>query len=226
MSWLPPALLRWCSIQSGEEGWATCVHWGMARKRQPLHLRGSTCQEQSRCSWCSKCKFSQCYAMTMVDPDFEGVGTWTIGEAFFKKNMNTQLGTGPWGLGFISLPGHPPLVVIMWVSKQAKSAYLRQMWLVFRVSMWKYNLGRSMTWRYSRCQLMYFWGWGSMTQWIHWFYKKWGLLVHEPIWGLEWADSATHSPWPAGHSRGMLEGQMVAGSNCTFWDLSCLHRFH
>lgn len=70
-----PALLRWCSIQSWEEGWAACVHWGMARKRQPLHLRGSTCQEQSRCYWCSKCKFSQCYAMTMVDPDFEGVGT-------------------------------------------------------------------------------------------------------------------------------------------------------
>lgn len=32
-------------------------------------------------------------------------------------------------------PGHPPLVVIIWVSKQAKPAYLRQMWLVFRVMM-------------------------------------------------------------------------------------------
>lgn len=115
------------SIQSGEEGWATCVHWGMARKRQPLHLRGSTYQEQSRCYWCSKWKFSQCYAMTTVDADFEGVGTWTIWEAFFRKNMDTQLGTGPWGLSFISLPGRPPLVVIMWVSEQAKSAYLRQM---------------------------------------------------------------------------------------------------
>lgn len=129
-SWLPPALLRWWSFQRGVAGWAAHVPRGTAGKRQPLlHVRGSVHQEQSRFYWCSKRQFPQCYAMTTGGSRFWGVETWTIWEAFTKKNMNARWGTGPWkgpwGLSFVSFPVNPPLVLLwlrtgasVWVPKQ------------------------------------------------------------------------------------------------------------
>lgn len=136
-SWLPPALLRRCSIQSGVAGWAACVPRGTARKRQPLLVRGSARQEQSRFYWCSKWQFSQCYTMTTGRSRFQGVETWTIWKAFIKKKtMHTRLGTGPWkrpwGLSFLSFPVNPLLVVtddrcLSGGTHPGKSAHVRQM---------------------------------------------------------------------------------------------------
>lgn len=70
-SWLPPALLRWYSIQSGVEGWAVCAHRGWARKRQPLHMRGSAHQEQSR-FYAQSENSPSVVVQPWLDPDFEG----------------------------------------------------------------------------------------------------------------------------------------------------------